>query len=216
MATITIKQFFRNVFYIMLTLSATPYMLLSTFLSLFMEVPVISLSMEVYVPGYEIMTKYEEESQTEAEEDEEDEHEHEHEDEDEDEDEDEHEDEDEDEHEDEDVEEDKDNQPTDTYPVLTPINIENHDHNTASGHCTPIPRHNSEVCPESPLKRRPTDIEDENGFDTTADFKTIGELAAETADLPTIDDIESHTPPPSVESVRQEPSESFSSEENDE
>jgi hypothetical protein len=61
MATITVKQFFRNVFYIMLTLSATPYMLLSTFLSLFMEVPVLSLSMEVYLPGYDLTPKYEEE-----------------------------------------------------------------------------------------------------------------------------------------------------------
>lgn len=212
MATITIKQFFRNVFYIMLTLSATPYMLLSTFLSLFMEVPVISLSMEVYLPGYDLTPKYEEEDEHEDEEEEEEEEE-EHEDE---------EDEDED-------EEEEDNQSADTYPILAPINVENHDHNATNEHCTPIPRHNSEVCPESPLKRRPTDIEDEIDINSTArilteDFNnitTIGEVAATAVDLPTIDDAESsdiepETPPPSIDSVRQEPSESFSSEENDE
>ena len=194
MATITVKQFFRNVFYIMLTLSATPYMLLSTFLSLFMEVPVLSLSMEVYLPGYDLTPKYEEESQTEEDNDEEEDN--------------------EDGEEEDNDEEEEEGETVDTYPILTPINVENHDHNTASGHCTPIPRHDSEVCPESPLKRRPTDIEDEIVIDSTArilteDFKTIGEIAATAVDVPT-------TPPPSVDSPKQEPFESSSSEENDE
>lgn len=213
MSTISLKQFFRNVFYIMLTLTATPYMLLSTFLSLFMEVPIVSLSMEVYLPGYDLMPKYEDEHQ--QNEDEQD---------DEDDDDDENVEDDEDENDDENVE-DESVKIVHTTPVLAPINSDNHHDDLNTDHlCTPIPRHNSEICPESPLKRRPTDIEDEIVIDSTPrilaeDFKTIGEVAATTVDLPTIDEAESPaTPPPSVDSedLKQEPSESSSSVENDE
>ena len=181
MSTITVKQFFRNVFYIMLTLSATPYMLLSTFLSLFMDVPVISLSMEIYLPGYELAPKEQEEKEEEEEEDEEEEEEDE-------------------EEEDEDEDEDEDEEEEDrTSPVLAPINVENHHNINNSGHCTPIPRHTNE--PESPMKRRPTDIEDDiTPRILEEDFKTM--------DLPTI-----QTPP---SSPKQETSESSSSAENDE
>ena len=189
MSTITVKQFFRNVFYIMLTLAATPYMLLSTFLSLFMDVPVLTLSMEVYLPGYDLTPKYQEEEEQDQEEDEQDQ---------------------EEEEDEQDQEEDEsDSEPVKvvhTIPVLAPINSDSHHDNLNSdNHCTPIPRHNSEASPESPLKRRPTDI------DSTEDFNNITSV-----DLPTI-----HTPPPSVDSenveeIKQEPSESSSSAENDE
>jgi hypothetical protein len=214
MATISFKQFFRNVFYIMLTLAAVPYMLLSTFLSLFMEVPIVSLSMEVYLPGYDLMPKYEEDI---------------HQDEDEDEDEDEEEEDENSEEQNEDSEkqnedsEDESVKVVHTTPTLAPINVENHDNMTNSGHCTPVPRHNSEpTIPDSPIKRRPTDIEDEIVIDSTArtlveDFNNMT-----TVDLPTI-----VTPPPSVDentdsaqieevtgvddTLKQEPSESSSS-----
>ena len=193
-----------------------------------MEVPVLSLSMEVYLPGYDLTPKYEEESQTEEEEDE-----HEEEDEDENSEEQNEDSEDENSEEQNEDSEDESVKVVHTTPTLAPINVENHDNHdnmTNSGHCTPIPRHNSEpTIPDSPIKRRPTDIEDEIDINSTArilteDFNNItfiGEIAATAVDLPTIDDAESsdiepETPPPSIDSVRQEPSESFSSEENDE
>ncbi len=213
MSTISFKQFFRNVFYIMLTLSATPYMLLSTFLSLFMEVPVITLSMEVYLPGYDLMPKHEEEvnenedendenddenddedENEENEEDDENDKNEENEDEDEDENEDEeNEDEDEDEDENED-EEDENKDENEDETTLDHINVENHDTITNSGDCTPIPRHNSEVTiPDSPIKRRPTDIEDEIVIYSSArileeDFNNIAAV-----------DFPINTPPPSID-----------------